>query len=327
MKFSELADAYQAARLYPAKIVDGKKVGGIKSLGPVLCSLAALNDFFGKQRVQSIRHSDLVTYKQRRLETRTIHNKQRKIASVNRELELARAIFRFAMQECWLSISPFLGEPVIDKAAENRRERVLTDDEEGRLLAACRKVGKDGRQRRLRLIPLLIGSWDTAVRRNQLLTLTWKDVDFTAGHYGTITVTVSNSKTESRREIGLTPRFRDALLGLWNKSDQQPASSVFGYRSNPKTAFNSACKDANVTDYTWHDGRHTATTRMMEATNQADLVKKITGHTQQKTFERYYNPSTRVITSVAEALSERNKLAEIRQSNEINEEKSLELIG
>ena len=305
MKFSQLADAFQKARLYPAKIIDGKKVGGVKSLTPVLCSLAALKVFFGNKRVQAIRHSDLQAYKSRRLETPTIHGKQRKISSVNRELELARAIFRFAIQERWMSVSPFAGEPIIDKTAENRRERVLTDEEEARLLEACRIKGKDGRQRRLRLIPLLIGSWDTAVRRSELLRLRWRDVDFEAGHFGTITVIAANSKTERARTIGMTPRFRDSLMGLWVRSDKHPDSLVFGYRSNPKTAFLSACRDAGILNYTWHDGRHTATTRMMEATNNPDLVKKITGHTQQTTFERYYNPGTFTITSVAEALSER----------------------
>jgi hypothetical protein len=41
---------------------------------------------------------------------------------------------------------------------------------------------------------------------------------------------------------------------------------------------------------------------MMKATANPLLVKKITGHTQNSTFERYYNPSVEMITSVADDL-------------------------
>ncbi|MDQ3131982.1 MAG: site-specific integrase [Acidobacteriota bacterium] len=308
MKFSELAEAYRKARLYPAKIVNGKKVGGVKSLVPMLCSLQSLTKYFGNNRIQSIRHSDLEAFKQKRLETPTIHGKQRAIASVNRELELARAIFKFAIQERLIVISPFVGMAIIAKEAETRRERILSDEEESRLLAACRKPDKYGkRYRRLHLIPLLIAAWDTAARRGELMSLTWENVNFEAGHYGTITVIASKCKTERERTIGMTPRLRDALLELWEQSVRIPNDFVFGYKSTPKTAFMSACTDAGIKDYRWHDGRHTATTRMMEAMPNAELVKKITGHTQSSTFERYYNPSTTTITSVAEALAERNK--------------------
>jgi integrase len=139
------------------------------------------------------------------------------------------------------------------------------------------------------------------------MSLTWENVDFDAGHYGTITVKASKCKTERERTIGMTPRLRDALLELWGKSTRHPDDLVFGYKSTPKTAFMAACRDAGIEGYRWHDARHTATTRMMDATKNAELVKKITGHTQSSTFERYYNPSTTTITSIADALSERNE--------------------
>jgi len=309
MKFLQLAEEYRIARLYPAKIINGKKVGGVKSLQPALCALKALTEYFGNKRVQSIRHSDLEAFKQQRLNKPTIHGKQRSIASVNRELELARAIFRFAIQERWLSISPFVGKAVIAKEAEVQRERVLSDDEEQRLIRACLKKDKNGRRRRLQLLALLIASWDTAARRGELIGLTWRNVDFEAGHFGTITVTASKSKTERPRLIGMTPRLRQTLLSIRERSNPAPDDRVFGYKSSPKTAFLAACREARVFDYRWHDSRHTATTRMMEATQNPELVKKITGHTQSTTFARYYNPDIPTITSIAAALEERNKVS------------------
>jgi hypothetical protein len=59
---------------------------------------------------------------------------------------------------------------------------------------------------------MLIASWDTGVRSNELLRLTWNDIDFNAERYGTITVRAQNSKTERRRVIGMTPRLREGEI-------------------------------------------------------------------------------------------------------------------
>jgi hypothetical protein len=137
VKFLQLGEKYQKARLYKAVIINGKKVGGVKSLQPMLCSLKALTNYFGKTRIQRIRLSHLEEYKQYRLSTPTKYGTQRNIASVNRELELCRAMFRFAIQERWVVISPFNGGGLISKESETKRNRILSDEEEYRLIEAC----------------------------------------------------------------------------------------------------------------------------------------------------------------------------------------------
>src|SRR5437868_5941731 len=63
---------------------------------------------------------------------------QRSITSVNRELALLRRMFNVAYREGWLLKNPFhSGEPLISLADEVKRERILTRDEEARLLEAC----------------------------------------------------------------------------------------------------------------------------------------------------------------------------------------------
>jgi len=170
--FDELAHEYEKVKLFPAKIINGRKQAGVKSLQPSLSALAALRDAFGKRRIKSIRHADVLTFKLTRLETPTIHGKQRAIASVNRELELLRAMFRFAIRQGWIVRSPFeMGEPLISKANETQRDRTLSHDEEQRLLAAL-----TGRRAHVR--PILIAALDTSCRRGELLKLRWRDVDF-----------------------------------------------------------------------------------------------------------------------------------------------------
>jgi integrase len=123
-------------------------------------------------------------------------SRQRSITAVNRELELLRTIFSFAEHNDWVAKSPFKkGASLISKASERQRDRVLTLDEEARLLAAC-----SGRRAHLR--PLVITALDTGMRRGELLKLVWPDVDFALD---LIRVRATNTKTERPRTIGITP--------------------------------------------------------------------------------------------------------------------------
>jgi integrase len=148
----------------------------------------------------------------------------RTIASVNRELELMRAMMRFAKRQGYVTRSPFeMGAPLISKADESRRERVLTHEEERRLLAACEArvvtyerqgkkiVAADDGARRRHLKPLIITALDTAMRRGELLKLRWRDVDFMDG---VITITAMNSKTARARRVAMTLRLRAELEQL-----------------------------------------------------------------------------------------------------------------
>lgn len=172
MIFRDLAQIYEERKLQPAEYHGERKVRGLRSYQTPRGYLRNLANHFSSRRIKNITHSDIEEYKQKRLKTPTPKGKERAIASVNRELELLRAVLRFAVRQGWLSRSPFeMGTPVISKADEVRRERVLTHDEEMRLLAAC-----TGRRAHLR--PLLVAALDTAARRGELLKLIWNDIDF-----------------------------------------------------------------------------------------------------------------------------------------------------
>jgi len=83
-----------------------------------------------------------------------------------------RAILNFAVQNEWLVSSPFrLVKGVISKASEVERDRVLSLEEERRLLAVCTR-------RKAHLKPLLIYALDAAMRRGEIFKMKWKDVDF-----------------------------------------------------------------------------------------------------------------------------------------------------
>ena len=232
-------------------------------------------------------------------------------------------MLRFAVREGWLIYSPFeRGAPLISKADETRRERVLTHDEERRLLDACGErtitythygkqvTAQDSGEKRKHLRPLLIAALDTAARRGELLQLLWSDVDFDDR---LIYLRATTTKTATARTIGMTQRLYDELQKLWQQSPQRDYLEVFGGISTVKRSFSSLCRDAGVEDFRFHDCRHTAITRMISSGMPAAKIMKISGHTQMITFQRYVNPNDDSVRQAATLLDSYNAQAVAQQ--------------
>jgi integrase len=303
MIFNELSERYSKLKLIPAVIVNGRKVAGLRSLAPQKAAMSALVSHLGRKQVRTIKHSDIEQYKLERLQTAVRCGtdeddnpiyRQRSVAAVNRELELLRAVLRFAQREGWIVKSPFeMGAPLISKVSETRRDRVLSFDEERRLLAAC------DNKKRAHLRPLIITALDTGMRRGELFKLTWCDVDFKSN---LIRVRATNTKTEQARTVGMTRRVRSELRALRNEAPSDGSISVFGIKNTVKNGFASALSEAKIEKFTFHDCRHTATTRLTSSGMPASEAMKITGHTQMTTFQRYVNITDEAARNGAERL-------------------------
>jgi integrase len=252
MRFRDLAKRYAETKIVAATYVGDRKVAGLRSLvGPTLY-LKVLVDYFGNKRCRSITHADIEAFKLARIKTPTKSKKQRTIAAVNRELELLRAVLNFARRQGWISINPFAqGESLIDRAAENSRERVLTFEEELRLLSVC--VG-----RLAHLRPIIITALDTGMRRGELFQLEWRDVNFDTGILRLRAITTKDNRT---REVAMTSRVRAEFQKIWERSPGDMNATVFGIK-NVKHSFASACRLAGITDLRFHDFRHTFVTRV-----------------------------------------------------------------
>jgi integrase len=336
MTFQELADKYEKIKLVKASYSNGIKVSGKRSLLPLKSALKPLLQHFSRKAIRAIKTSDIEGYKSKRLNTpveKVVKNevettdskgkkvtkvkiekieKPRAVATVNRELELLRTILNFAVQNQWLIRNPFdLCKGVISKAAEVERDRILSLDEEERLLKACgeRVVSYQRRGKeiikndkgigRKHIKPIFICALDTGMRRGEMFKMRWKDVNFTTGE---IYIPQTNTKTEEARTVGMTIRLRDELEQLWQNSPKRPDDLVFGVSNTIKTAWETACRIAEVKNFRLHDCRHTATTRMISSGSAHTEVMKITGHTQLKTFLRYLNITNETAKSVATKL-------------------------
>jgi integrase len=202
-------------------------------------------------------------------------------------------MLNYAVQNEWLLKNPFvLAKGIISKAAEVERDRVLSFDEEKRLLEVCVN-------RKAHLRPLLICALDTAMRRGEIFKMRWNDIDLQKNE---IYIPQTNTKTEVARTVGVSRRLRKEFELLWETSSKDLSKTVFGITNTIKTAFKSACEEAEIEDFRFHDCRHTATTRMIASGSPHTEVMKITGHSQLKTFLRYLNITLETTNRVASNL-------------------------
>lgn len=290
MKFSDLAERYSQIKLIEPIYAVDIKISGMRSLSSAKIQVNVLVEYFGNRLVREITHLDLMDFKVARLKTWTNRKKPRAIASVNRELERMRTILNFAVRQGIIITNPFnFGEPLIVKSAEKSRDRVLSFEEERRLLAQC-----TGRRSYLR--PIIIAAIDTGLRRGELLKLVWADIDLESR---IIQIRAKNSKTNRPREVAMTNRLLTELKKLAEDSGVDP---VFGVTSDVKKSFSVICAAAGIEDLQFRDLRHTCVTRLIEAGMQTSEAMKISGHTTLSMLNRYLNINKDTSLRAANAL-------------------------
>lgn len=288
LTFADYAADFEKDYLVPALIVNGIKISGRKSLVGVDAQMNALKDFFGKKKLSRIRYGDVRAFRSERLKKPVVRIKKaakgkkvcverpRKLATVNRELQLLRRMFNVALRAGLIIKNPFhCGDALIMASAEDSRDRTLSHDEEARLLLACEAEDQQTRQRWTHLRPIIITAVETAMRRGEIFSLERRDINLVNGM---IVVRAENSKTMKARNVPITPRLRGELERVMKSLPDEPNQRIFDF-GTVKKSFISVCVKAKVTGLRFHDLRHTAITRMIAAGIPAPEAMKISGHT------------------------------------------------
>ncbi|MDQ3798172.1 MAG: tyrosine-type recombinase/integrase [Acidobacteriota bacterium] len=137
-------------------------------------------------------------------------------------------MLNFAIENDWLIKNPFKKKKgIISKDSENERDRILTFEEEFRLLSVCT-------DKRAHLKPILICGLDTGMRRGEMFKMRWRDVDFQTGE---IYIPQTNTKTDEARKVGMTSRLKTELERLCRqpmKLAERPPTPERGYRDNKR---------------------------------------------------------------------------------------------
>jgi integrase len=288
MTFAHLLAHYRARYVQPPRYSRERKISGLRSYKNVESFLKAPAEHFSTKLLRSFTYNDFLTYKLLRLATPARGGKERSATGVNREMEILRRMFNIARRLKWISSNPFdEGDPLISKADEEERMRILTHEEAARLLSVC--VDK-----RAHLRAVIICALDTAMRANELFSTNRLDVQ---RHQDLIIVRTLNSKVNKKRLVPITARLAKELDKLEGAED----APLFPFR-RVKRSFATACRLAGIEGFRFHDLRHTAITWMVESGMADSDVMKIAGISNWKTFLRYKNINSDIARRMSRAL-------------------------
>ncbi|SEF50096.1 tyrosine-type recombinase/integrase [Thauera chlorobenzoica] len=199
-------------------------------------------------------------------------------ATVLRDLALLSSVLNHARREWGFPVENAV-QSIRKPRQPQGRERVLSDDEEARLLTASAPVGR----RSPWLQPIIILALETAMRRGELLALRWEHVSLDKR-----TALLPDTKNGTRRLVPLSPRAIDTLRHLPRSID----GSVFPISAPAlHLRFKLACKRAGIDELRLHDLRHTATTRLSEKLPNLAELSAVTGHKSLQMLKRYYHPN------------------------------------
>jgi integrase len=136
------------------------------------------------------------------------------------------------------------------------------------------------------LKPIVITALSTGMHRGEILKLTWDDVDFDQGH-----ITIWESKNGESRTAPMSELLAEALCR--QKEERRPNNPYVFLSPSGKpfnciqAAFTSACKKAGITDFRFHDLRHTFASHLVMNSVDLATVKELLGHKTRIMTLRY----------------------------------------
>ena len=205
--------------------------------------------------------------------------------TVGRYLALLSHVFSVAVKELsWLDANPV--QRVRKPSPAPGRVRYLDDAERARLLAAC----ETSLNRDLSVIVML--ALCSGMRLGEIKNLTWDKVDV---HRCTITLAPEDVKNATRRTVPLVNPALDILRGR-AKLRRLDTNLVFPaparHRQKPRpldfqSAWKYALKVAQISDFKFHDLRHTCASYLAMSGASLTEIGAILGHKTAQMSLRY----------------------------------------
>jgi integrase len=239
------------------------------------------------------------------------------VTTLNHELGWAKAMLNWAVGEDLIPHNPLTRARY--EPNDPTRDTFLTEEDLQKVLAAIDQSEQSDlrpgdRLRRTRsnvmLRAFILVAFDTGLRKNEILTLQWRQIDAR----GFVSLPKANTKTGKRRTVKLSARALEALKTL----PREASGWVFvsGYRTKNNGGekntthvderhicrqFRAAVKAAGIEaapgdgEVRVHDLRHSFATNAIAAGVPLPVVQRMTGHASLSMLGRYLHASTKDI--------------------------------
>jgi site-specific recombinase XerD len=228
-----------------------------------------LMHFSGKQ-LSAITPSDIENYISKR------RNEGVSNATINRELSCLKRMYTLAVKWGDAKKNPvtdvdFLEEPP-------GRTRFLTVEE-------CQGLVECSQEH---LRPIVLTALLTGMRLGELLNLKWAHVHI--DHVIDPYIEIEISKNNKKRFVPLNSEMVELLSALRAKA-RGPEHVFLSIRGKPlqsvEKPFLRALKEANISDFRWHDLRHTFASHFVMNGGDLLALKEILGHSSLQMVQRY----------------------------------------
>jgi len=213
-------------------------------------------------------------------------------STINRYLTILKRMFNVAIEWGYAKDNPVKGVKFFSEK-DTLRQRILTTDEEDRLLEAASA----------HLKPILTIALHTGMRRGEILNLRWNQVDL-----GTGEIRVEKTKSGKTRIVDVNSFLLKELFKLKNVKNCSGYLFLNPRTGKPyrklQTSFCGACRRAGIKNLRFHDLRHTFASRLVGKGVDLIRVKEILGHSTVKITERYTHTNREEKKKAVELLCE-----------------------
>jgi integrase len=223
-------------------------------------------------------------------------------ATVNRDLARLSGCLTKAIEWKMLTEHPVRGvKPA--KGGDEHRIRYLSADEEKALRKALEAREKAHQKRRMsgnewrkargrealpalpaycdHLTPMALLAINTGLRRGELTSLTWADINLDRK---VLTVRAGYAKSGKARHVPLNSEAVDVLMRYKKQHDDE--GRLFAVDSIKK-GWAAVVKEAKLRDFRWHDLRHTFASKLVMAGVDLNTVRELLGHADIRMTLRY----------------------------------------
>jgi len=228
---------------------------------------------FGNVPISRIRPYDILAWRAKRHNAVTRTGTLISVAALNRELSFLKTMLRLAVDWGLLNENP--AKTIKKLKGEQKRLQILTRDKLHRLIDRSRPSLK----------PIIVVAATTGMRVSEILNLKWKDVDFANGF-----IRVQMSKNSDPRNVPFDSLTEEMLREL--KKGRRHEDYVFARKNGDRIlsvreAFKAACKRAGITNFRFHDLRHTAASFFAAGGCDIVTLQHILGHKTLAMTQRY----------------------------------------
>ncbi|MGH9712909.1 MAG: tyrosine-type recombinase/integrase [Candidatus Acidiferrales bacterium] len=250
-----------------------------------------LLEHFGEARLSKIKRSRVIEYRKVRLKTV-------KPATVNREVALLRHLFNVAIDEGLIAVNPARGGPGLKAFKEQRRMRYLEMDEVETLLMAIQvrivknstdKLKASAKKYWQYLHTAVTAALHTGMRKGEILGMRWDQINWEKRH-----ILLTDTKNSEPRRVPIDTM----LLHELSEHRQRIVESDLVFPSydrngkvvsmgDVKVSFGQVLRDAAITNFRFHDLRHTFASHYMMSGGNLYTLAKILGHKDIKMTQRY----------------------------------------